>query len=178
MLAIVVLVLPTESFATQYKMQMFMVYHEQHPKNIADEVKNWVQSPYVQAGAAYFGIDPETIAKASTLASHIRTQGEEHYFKLDLPPGYSLCKLNAVMHSASKGGGSIGYWTEGADLAHVTVGIWLKKGGMFNGRNWVQNEVTLLSVPTSHITQYQSNGHCERRPIGAANRVDWYSSFF
>lgn len=115
-----------------------------------------------QAVGEAYGIPVgEIVAAAGVIGSSAPDEGT--YMRLSPPPGYSYCrasmKLTSIVpHDGDRGSTFLGR----ADDESLYSETWTPVQGPFDGRSWVEGDLTLIGVKNEYAEQEYQSGRCAR----------------
>ena len=125
----------------------------------------------VNSAGEYFGVPTKEIFTANAiLGANTRKEGEESYFDLRLPNGYSYCKSSMVLISIIPHDGDRGSTFAARSVDDgINAMTWTPVLGLGQGQSWVEANIEILGVRTDSSELYYKAGQCNR----PKNRLLW-----
>lgn len=123
----------------------------------------------INSAGEYFGVPTKEIFAVNAILN-TRTKGEESYFDLRLPNGYSYCKASMIPISVVPYDGDRGSTFAARSVDNgVNAMTWTPVLALGKGRSWVEARIEILGVRTDSSELYYKAGKCNR----PKNRLLW-----
>jgi len=145
----------------------------QGPQNLFNAMGDCSSNPLctalVDAMSAYFQIPLDQVVAVGGMLSTTR-QGQGGNMTIRLPQGYAYCSsemkmVSIVPHDGPKGSLFLGEAKESS----LFLETWTPTLSMFDGRSWVEANLTVIGVRQDLASTRYQNGTCQR-----PNRHLWY----
>lgn len=127
----------------------------------AECAKNEACTGIVDAAASYFGAPPGTVAAAFALVPKAERRGEEGYFSVNLPDGYAYCRARIETVSVVPATGDrASVMGVNSTESGVDIYTWTPVQGPFDGRSWVEADITLQGARRELVAGLRARGIC------------------
>ncbi|WFU00691.1 hypothetical protein QA648_10960 [Rhizobium sp. CB3171] len=115
----------------------------------------------LDAALAEFGIPEGSAKMAMDFIPNVTQGGENTFYDLQLPSGYSFCHMKMDFYSAVPASGDRASFIDmNLTAALVRINTWTPVRGLGEGRSWVDAFITVEGVRNDVADQWYSSGKC------------------